>query len=180
MFKMPPTKIFVCYTVWQDIYDELSKDTNVECHKGVPTNEQLTEWGELEGHKIVVLDDLMMECSNSEEMIRLMTIFCHHYCLTTLYLTQNVYCQGRASRTVSLNAHYFVLMNNKRDTNQILTLGRQIFPGQSKFFLDSYKKAVSSPFGYLLVDVHPRTDKRYQLRTNILVGQSTIVYEPEK
>lgn len=40
-------------------------------------------------------------------------------------------------RTASLNCHYFILMANKRDTLQISTLGRQIFPGQLKFFMQS-------------------------------------------
>lgn len=44
-------------------------------------------------------------------------------------------------RTASLNCHYFILMANKRDTLQINALGRQIFPGQLKFFIQSFTLA---------------------------------------
>jgi hypothetical protein len=34
--------------------------------------ETLTEWGEIMGHKIVVLDDLMMDAADSDGIVHLM------------------------------------------------------------------------------------------------------------
>jgi hypothetical protein len=71
-------------------------------------------------------------------------------------------------------------MANKRDTLQINTLGRQVFPGQLKIFMRSFELATQEKFSYLLLDWCSRSEKSYQLRTNILPGESTIVYHPIK
>lgn len=43
--------------------------------------------------------------------------------------------------------------------------------------MDAFEKATSKPYGYLLVDISPHSDKSYQLRTNILPGQATRVFQ---
>ena len=75
---------------------------------------------------------------------------------------QNLYYQGKESRTMSLNNQYLVIFNNPRDQQQIIVLARQMYPGQSEKFLNTYRMASSKPFGYLLRDLKPDTpyDKR--------------------
>ncbi|CAC5392368.1 unnamed protein product [Mytilus coruscus] len=91
-------------------------------------------------------------------------------------ILHNLYCKGKAMRTASLNCHYFVLFRNYRDQLQIQTIGKQIFPGQSKYFLDAYKKATSVAYRPLIIYLNPHTDKTYQLTTDRGVGQTPIVY----
>ena len=53
--------------------------------------------------------------------------------------------------------------------NQIEILGRQLY-GKSKVqdFVNVYKKALTyNTYGYLLVDLGPKTPEQLQLRTNI-------------
>ena len=52
-----------------------------------------------------------------------------------------------------MNSHYLVLFMNPRDKLQILTLAKQMYPGQTDFFLNQYEEAVKRPFGYLLIDL---------------------------
>jgi len=80
-------------------------------------------------------------------------------------------------RTASLNCHYYILFRSYRDVLQIQTLGKQIFPGQLKYFMDVYNKATTQKYSYLLIDLNPHTDKTYQLRTNILPGQFPTIYQ---
>ena len=62
-----------------------------------------------------------------------------------------------------------VLFKNPQDKLQILTLARQMYPGQTDFFLNQYEEAVKRPFGYLLIDLKTTTqDNCRQLRTNVL------------
>ena len=44
------------------------------------------------------------------------------------------FCQGKFSRTISLNTNYLILFKNPRDNNQISVLARQMYPGNTKFF----------------------------------------------
>ena len=128
----------------------------------------------------MVLDDLMMDAANSDEVVHLMCVGSHHHNITVIHILQNLFQKGKSMRTASINCHYFILMANKRDTMQINTLGRQVFPGQLKFFIRSYELATQKNVSYLLLDLCPRSEKYYQLRTNILPGESTIVYQPIK
>lgn len=91
-------------------------------------------------------------------------------------------------RTASLNCHYFILMANKRDTLQISNLGRQIFPDQLKFFMQSFTLATDEIWlplnGFnakkwynLSVAYNNSFEESRQLYTNIIPGDSTIVYQ---
>lgn len=168
--------------MWQNIYSEMQNNVNnIQFYQGFPSMDDLNDWGTEEGHKILVLDDLMIKGVDSEELIHMMCVGSHHSNFTVIFLLQNVFQKGKSMRTASLNCHYFLLFDSKRDQSQIAILGRQIFPGNSKYFLDAYQKAIAlKPFNFLLVDLSPRSDKSYQLRTNILPGQDTIVYQPAK
>lgn len=180
MFKSPISKIFFCYSMWQKIYNEMENEiADIQFYKGLPTMDILNEWGAVEGHKIIVFDDLMMQGVESEELVQLMCVGSHHANITIIFLIQNIFQKGKSMRTASLNCHYFILFQNRRDMLQIQTLGRQIFPGRTKFFMDAYQKSISKSYGYLVVDINPHSDKSYQLRTDILPDQDTIIYQPE-
>ena len=59
---------------------------------------------------------------------------------------------------------------HNRDLGQIEVLGRQLY-GKSKAsnFVDVYKKALTvNTYGYLLIDLGPKTPPKLQLRTNII------------
>ena len=77
-------------------------------------------------------------------------------------------------RTVSLNAAYLVLFKNPRDKLQIMTLGKQMYPGKTKQFIQKYEAAVQRPYGYLFVDLKPNTPEGCRLRTNVLPNDQTV------
>lgn len=110
----------------------------------------------------------------------LFTVKCHHYNITVLFLVQNVFPPGKYARTLSLNAHYICLFATKRDALQIQSLGRQISPGQNAYFMEAYHDATTEAFGYLLCNLHPRTDKLFQLSTHIFPNENMWVYTPLK
>lgn len=68
-----------------------------------------------------------------------------------------------------------VLFRNKRDRNQVKVLGSQLMPGRGEYFMDSYKKAMTTPWGYLLIDIHPRSDTLYELRTRIFPDDEPLI-----
>ena len=97
---------------------------------------------------------------------------------TVFFLVQNLFSGGKQFRTISLNAHQFIIFKNQRDELQVKTFARQVFPDNTKFFMSAYKKATDANFGYLFVDLSPHSDSLYRLRTKILPGETTIVYRP--
>ena len=88
-----------------------------------------------------------------------------------IYIVQNLFHQGKGSRSISLNSHYLVLFKNPRDKLQILILAKQMYPGQIDFFLNQHEEAVKRPFGYLLIDLKTTTQDNCRLRTNVLPSE---------
>ena len=84
-----------------------------------------------------------------------------------IYIVQNLFHQGKGSRSISLNSHYLVLFKNPREKLQILTLAKQMYPEQTDFFLNQYEEAVKGSFGYLLIDLKTTT----QDKTNVLPSE---------
>lgn len=174
LFTEPISSILYCYGVYQPFFNSM-KIPNLFFHKGIPSEEQITKMYDEKFH-IVVLDDLMEHIIKSIDTQNLFTKFCHHYNITVIYLTQNIFAQGPCSRTISLNTHILVLFANKRDESQALNLGKQLYPGQSKAFLEAYEDATSKPFGYLVVDCNPKMPRELKFRTNIFNEDQPIAY----
>jgi hypothetical protein len=179
MFTIPPKKIVYCYGVYQQLYDVIKSTVpSIEFFEGLPSKDDLEAWGSDPVHKILILDDLLQKASHSVDMVELFCQYSHHLNFSVFFIVQNLFAGGQQFRTISLNTHIFILFSNKRNQLQIQTLGRQMFPGQSSYFMSAYGKATADKYGYLLIDLSPHSDSRYKLRTGILPGQSTIVYQP--
>jgi hypothetical protein len=70
-------------------------------------------------------------------------------------------------------------MKNPSDQLQASTLAKQLFPGNSKYFMEAYKDACRESFGYLLVDLSQDTLEPMRLQTNVFPNQMNIIYVPK-
>ncbi|GIX84987.1 uncharacterized protein CDAR_374201 [Caerostris darwini] len=134
---------------------------NVEFHEGLPSDIHTLS------NALIVIDDLMSELSSefsfmselsNTKLTKLFTKGGHHRNLSIIFIVQNIFHNGKEMRDISLNAHYLFLFKNPRDRSQIMHLGRQLYPSQTKFFREVYEDATSKPFSYLLIDLKPYTD----------------------
>jgi hypothetical protein len=100
---------------------------NITFVKGLPDLENLE-------NSVIILDNLMSQVVDDKNILNLFTVGSHHRKNSLIFLTQNIYENGKYARTISLNIHYFILFKNRRDQEQIMHLGRQIYPGETKFF----------------------------------------------
>ena len=103
-----------------------------------------------------------------------MNLFTHdsHYRnLSMIYTMQNLFHQEKGSRSINLTSHYLVLFKNPRDKLQILTLAKQMYPGQTDFFLNQYEEAVKRPFRSLKIDLKTTTQDNCRLRPNVLPSE---------
>ena len=182
MFTTPPKKIYFCYSVDQPLYAQMKHEIpQIEFCEKLPTQPILESWYTNEpGHKILCIDDMMLEAGTSKDVTHIYCKYAHHYNFFCFLVSQNAFNPGKEWRTISLNTHYFFLFKNRRDELQIQTLGRQIFPRQLNYFMHAYRLATSQAYGYLLVDLSPHSDPTYKLRTHIIPGQIITVYLPEK
>ena len=174
LFHPVPSKVIYCYGEYQKEFDELR---GVDFIEGFP--QDLNELTQGHDQTLLVLDDLMSECSKDQRVSDLFTRGSHHKGISVLYLTQNLFPPGKLSRTISLNSHYFIVFKNPRDSLGIATLAKQMFPNRTQYLMDSFQDATKKPFSYLLIDCHPQTPENIRLRTNIFPGERHIVYIPK-
>jgi hypothetical protein len=171
MFTEPVDSVLYCYGVYQDLYTELQSEMNrakikIEFYDGLPDHSKLKELNDGKFH-IIVLDDLMEFVVNDVSAQALFTKYCHHYKISTIFITQNVFAQGRCARTISLNTHVLIMFANKRDKSQVRTLARQQCPTCPRALLEAYNDSTSEKYGYLVIDCSPAMEDEFRWRTNI-------------
>ena len=120
---------------------------------------------------LMVIDDQMENVGGDKRIVNLFTRGSHHRNVSVIYIVQNLFHQGKNSRSISLNSHYLVLFKNPRDKLQILTLAKQMYPGNTDFFIKRYEEALRRPFGYLLIDLKITAQDNCRLRTDVLPGE---------
>ena len=116
---------------------------------------------------IIIFDDLMSEAKCDQRIADLFTKGSHHRNISIIYLTQNLFPQGKACRDIALNTQYLVLFNNPIDRQQIATLARRIYPLSSQMFIKRFEKATGRPFGYLMLDLKSTTPEHRRLNSDI-------------
>ena len=128
-------------------------------HEGIPDSELLLVWFPKGG--LLVLDDLMEEGGNDKRVLDLFTKHSHHQNVTVICLCQDMFPLGKYAKSISRNAHYIVAFKNPRDQLGMRNLLLQAFPTQWQNVQDTFRRVTDRPFGYLLLDLHPKsTDDR--------------------
>ena len=123
---------------------------------------------------IPVFDDLMTEAKCDQRVADLFTKGSHHRNISIVYLTQNLFPQGKACRDISLNTQYMVSFNNPIDIQQVANLARRIYPSMSTLFMKQCEQATSHPYGYLMIDLKSDTPEKDRLHTEIFHMAKTI------
>lgn len=166
----PPVECIYNYGVYQDLYDRIKCGFPIKFVEGLSKMEDLPKDGQ---HRLLIIDDLMQEASESAEVANMFTKFSHHLNYSVVILTQNLFNKGKYFRTISLQAQYLFLLKSVRDVSIISTLGRQM--GNSKFLAACYVEATSVPYGFLFLDLKASSDDKYRVRANIF-NEPSIVF----
>ena len=152
--KPIPGKIVYCYAHWQPKYDVLKKhNPTVQWHEGMPTKSYLDEISDA----IVILDDLMADSVNNQSVMSIFTERSHHQNISVVLLLQNLFHQGKQSRSINTNAQFLVLFKNPRDRLQIKTLAMQMFPEKWRKFLETFEHETNKPSGKVILDFSSST-----------------------
>lgn len=176
-----PIENIVCiYDCWQPLYDELMKMVDIKFIQGIPNALDDDDLLPVSKNNLLIIDDVMKDASSNTQIEKVFTQYVHHRNLSAIYLVQDLFFQGKSSRTISLNTNYLIIFKNPRDSHQIAVLARQMYPGNTRFFLESYKNATEKPFGYLLIDYKARTPDAYRLRSEMFSEHQAVYVQKKK
>ena len=161
-------RVLYCHTSsWKAIFDHF-RAFGVHFHPGLP--EDMTElFPPAQRPGMLILDDLMQETTKSPQITQLLTHGTHHLDLFIITLSQNLYPGGQEEASQNRNYHYTVLFKNPADTRYVKALGNR-WLGDSAFW-QMYQKAAHRPFGYFMIDHHPRTNEAICFRTHTLLDE---------
>lgn len=172
MCDKPIENIVYYYDEWQPNFENKSA---IKFKKGLPN---IKEYNGLE-NSLIIIDDMMKE--TNDIIVNIFTKGSHHRNLSVIYITQNLFHQGRGQRDISLNANYIIYFKNPRDKAQIIHLARQLYPENSRYLQEAYMDATHRPHGYLFLDLKQSTPEKYRVGTNILPSeQPCFIYQPKK
>ena len=127
---------------------------------------------------LIIFDDLMTEVKCDQRIADLFTKGSLHKNISIVYLTQNVFPQGKACRDIALNTQYLVLFNNPIDIQQVATLARRIYPSTRAMFMKRFEETTSRPYGYLIIDLKSSTSEQDRLQTDIFESTDQHAFEP--
>ena len=164
-----PVLVCWCYNQWQPQYKDIRRDlgSNIRFFQGVPELEE--DLGDIKTsrHTIIVLDDLMTEAKDSPVVSKLFTQGRHRNA-SVILLLQNMFPKGKYNTDISRNATYKVLFRSPGDRKQIDIMAEQTFAKDRPRFMQAYHQETAQPYGYIVVDNHPRTTSERQVVANVL------------
>ena len=111
--------IIYCYSEDQPLYNEMKENNpSIIWVKGLTDdiNDFLSNPSE---NKLLIIDDQMAEAAAASVLLSLFTKKSHHSNTSIIFITQNLFFQGKHHRTISLNASCFCIFKNPRDQRQI-------------------------------------------------------------
>ena len=174
-------RVLLYYSEWQEAYVQdfrLPGGPEVEFREGLPDPADYSH--DNDKKKLIILDDLMREAC-TEVVSDLFSRGSHHKNLSVLYLTQNLFHQGKCARDISLNAKYIVLFKSPRDRSQIRHLAQQVFPEDTRFVREAFAHATAQPHTYLFFDLSQGTPDELRFRANIFPDDlRNYAYVPKK
>jgi len=172
MFTTNPDRVILFYKYMQDVYQEMLSNQLVDELLDVNSSdfsfdtivEKVKPYKDGNG-SMIIFDDSMTDLVGDFEQI--FTNISHHQNCSVIFITQNLFFNNKAYRTMSLNAHYFFLMKNERDKQQISILAKQFCPGNTTYVIQSFNEATKAPFSYLMLDFTQESPACLKLRSHI-------------
>jgi hypothetical protein len=168
--------IIYCYSEEQPLYVEMRQENpNIIWIKGLSADvdDYLKDSTQT---KLFIIDDQMLEGAGSNILLSLFTKRSHHSNTSIIFITQNMFFQGKYYRTISLNTTCFCIFKNPRDQRQIRSIAAQICPWNPKFICEAYHDATKEPYSYLFIDLRPDLADKLRIRTHIFNKDCQIVY----
>ena len=155
-----PIMVYWFYNQWQPRYDDIKRTLKkrIRFAQGLPENPEF--------NNILVFDDLMSQASDSPVLSQLFTQGRHRNA-SVILLLQNMFPKGKYNTDISRNALYKVLFRSPRDRKQIDIMAEQTFAKDRKNFVSAYVKETEKPFGYIILDNHPRTASENQVVADV-------------
>lgn len=142
--------------------------------EGLP--EDFTPYIHPNEYSLFVIDDLMNQACDSKAVLDLFTNKVQHSDLSCYLSMQTCMASGKLRSTLVRCAHILFLLNNPLDQGIAYSIARKVMPHDRKTFMEIFHRAVSRPYGYLMVVGTQNIPDEARLRTDIFDGSVQRVF----
>ena len=151
VIDQPPERIIRFHSLWQPAYTQLlMMIPAIKFVKGILESLEIDSYLDVNIRNLIVIDDQMIEAGKDNRIVTLLTKrIASSKSERYLHSAKSVPTR-QGNRSIILNSHYLALFKNPRDKLRILTLAKQMYPGETAWFIKEYEKTVRRQFGYFL------------------------------
>lgn len=175
-----PERIVWVYSEWQPEYDRLKKHFGRALEFINGWSSEIYDKFQPTERNVVVLDDLMGSSKNDSTLSDLFTKGSSHRNLSVIFITQNLFFQGKSAVDVRRNSQYIILFRCRQDKKAISQYAQQVFPDNPKFMMNAFTDATSANHGHLLIDLKPTCPEEFMLRSNVLCDDALVYMTPAR
>ena len=163
-----PRMVCWFYNQWQPSYEVIQRalKKNIRFAQGLPELKDDLSNINPTYNNIIVLDDLMSQAADSPVVSKLFTQGRHRNA-SVILLLQNMFPKGKYNTDISRNALYKVLFRSPGDRKQIDIMAEQTFAKDRPRFMKAYTQETEKPYGYIVLDNHPRTTSDKQVVADV-------------
>lgn len=122
----------------------------------------------------------MTESANEASIQKLFISGVHHKSTSLIFLTNNLFNDGKFARDMRKNTNGYVVMKSPSMADQVFSLGKQLYRRKATFLEHAYHEATKKPYSHLVIDNHPKCHDHLRVRSGILPGENQIVYLPRQ
>ena len=174
-FSSPFDKIIYCYPEYL-IESPVEFDQIVDYRPGLG---DLEFFSTLPKNTLIIYDDLMNECGNSKDIMKLFSVIARKRQLSIIFLVQNMFDRSKQFRNIRLNATHLVLFKFYAANDVQFRLLRDLGM-QGLISKQSLAQVYSKPYTYIMLDIHPNRQSLFGcITSNILYKNFTIFYKME-
>jgi len=174
-FSTPFDKILYCYP---DYLDEIPTDFDqiVEYQPGLLDLQYFTK---IPKNSLIILDDMMSECGQSDEIMKLFSVVARKRNLSIIFIVQNVYDKSKQFRNIRMNATGFALFKFYAATDVTQRILRDL-SCNNYISKNQLQKIYEQNFAYILIDIHPKRHSEFvTIRSNIFDKHYSIIHTME-
>ncbi len=139
----------------------------------------LEYYNSLPRNTLVIFDDLMNECGNSVDIMRLFSVVARKQQLSLIFIVQNVYDSSKQFRNIRINATGMVLFRFYAASDVTRRMLRD-FRVQSLITQRQLDEIYSKSFAYIFINLHPKRQSDFvAIRGNIFERNFSIYHKME-
>jgi hypothetical protein len=128
-------------------------------------------------HRLLVCDDVILNNVILDKLMYIFMVAGNNKKITTCLLLQDIH-MNRKMRSISLNAHVFIIFKHMRDSSSINSLFSQMYL-PTAYLKKAYKLATEETRGYLVINLSTNINNLLRVSSNICDKNPRIFVETE-